>query len=56
MTVAEMIDRLKALNPSAVVMLGDGDKFGEGFSVRISIREEAQGKKVVIRDAAQEDR
>lgn len=50
MTVLEMIEQLQKMNPEAVVLHGDGDKFGEGFSVIGYVCEEGNRKKVVLRD------
>ena len=53
-TVKEFADKLLAEMPhDAPVMLGDGARFGEGFSVKFWASTDGQGSKqrVVIRDS-----
>jgi hypothetical protein len=50
MKVSELVEQLSKMNPDAVVLHGDGDRWGEGFSVVASVTEENKGARVIIRD------
>lgn len=48
MIVAELIEKLKTCDPNAAVLIGDGDKFGEGFSGIAEVVD--QNGRVIIRE------
>ena len=50
MKVSELVEKLQNMQPDAVVLIGDGDRYGEGFSFIGEITEENHGKRVVIRE------